>query len=264
MITKPKKSLGQNFLQNKSIVGNIIRVADVNSKDVVLEIGPGCGILTEELLKFSKKVIAVEKDDVLFEELKEKFSEEIENKKLVLIHGDILEEVTHLDVPRLSGYKLVANIPYNITGEILRMFLSVIPEEKQPKTVVLLVQKEVAERIVAHDGKESILSISVRAYGNPKLIKKVKKENFSPQPKVDSAILRIENISKDFFKGIDEKKFFEVVKMGFSQKRKKLSNTLKPIFGENLEKIFQKAQISPDLRAEKLSLDDWKRLLSVK
>ena len=120
-------------------------------------------------------------------------------------------------------------------------------------------QYEVAKRIVAEDKKESILSISVKAYGKPKYIKKVKAGSFSPMPKVDSAILLIENISRDFFKNIDEEKFFKMVKAGFSQKRKKLSNTLKSILGEDLKKVFKKARISPDLRAENLTIFDWQK-----
>ena len=254
IVIRAKKSLGQNFLKNKSVVLDIVQAANLNSEDTVLEIGPGKGVLTGELLKIAKKVIAVEKDDMLFEYLLEKFAHEIENEKLVLIHGDILEENT--DLPK--DYKLVANIPYNITGEIIKMFLTA---KKQPSLIVLLVQYEVAERIIVKDGKESILSISVKVYGEPKLVKKVMKENFSPQPRVDSAILLIENISKDFFKGISEKDFFILVKAGFSQKRKKLSNTLKSILRDNLDKTFKRANISPDLRAEKLNISDWKKLL---
>jgi len=260
---KAKKSLGQNFLKNKSVVKDVVRSAQLKSGDTVLEIGPGKGILTEELLKKVQKVIAVEKDDGLYKFLKEKFAEEIEGGRLNLVHGDILSP--HLDVGRLSGYKLVSNIPYNITGEIIKRFLS---GDKQPESITLLVQYEVAKRIVgmkkpfdSAQGKESILSISVKVYGNPKFVKKVSAKNFSPKPKVDSAILVIENISKDFFQDIDEEKFFKLVKAGFSQKRKMLSNTLKDIFGKKLEKTFKKAKISPDLRAEKLKTEDWKRLL---
>jgi len=197
---KAKKSLGQNFLKNKSVVKDIVRASDLKKEDVVLEIGPGKGILTIELLKSSSNVIAIEKDDDLYEYLKEKFSDEVRGEKLNLIHGDILKE----ELPEIKNYKLIANIPYNITGQILKKFLS---GKNQPKLIALLIQKEVAERIVAKDGKESILSMSVKAYGQPKFIKKVKAENFSPKPRVDSAILLIENISKDFFEDISEEKF---------------------------------------------------------
>ncbi len=243
-----KKSLGQNFLRNKSVVKNIVSASNLKNNDIVLEIGPGKGILTEELLKNSEKVIAIEKDDGLYKFLKEKFWEEIENKKLNLLHGDILKE----KLPKLKKYKLISNIPYNITGEIIRKFLS---GDNQPELITLLVQKEVAKRIVAADGKESILSISVKAYGKPKYIKKVSARDFSPAPKADSAILSIEKISKDFFKNINEKGFFDLVKKGFSQKRKKLSNTLKGLVKP------KKSPVNLSLRAENLSLTDWKKLL---
>lgn len=241
---KAKKSLGQNFLTNKSIIKTIIDVSSLKESDTVLEIGPGKGILTEELLRNAERVIAVEKDDNLFQLLKEKF----ENKKLKLIHGDILD----VSLPELEKYKVVANIPYNITGLIIKKFLTL---KNKPETMTLLVQKEVAERIVAQKGKESILSISVKAYGKPKYIKKVGAGNFFPKPKVDSAILLIENISNDFFKDISEKKFFELVKKGFSQKRKKLSNNLKGLIDAH------KSPIDLNLRAEDLTLFDWKKIL---
>jgi 16S rRNA (adenine1518-N6/adenine1519-N6)-dimethyltransferase len=141
---RAKKSLGQNFLKNKSIVFDIIQIADLSLDDTVLEIGPGKGILTKVLLEKVQKVIAVEKDDLLFEFLQKQFSMEIESGKLELVHGDILEELAHLDFSRPSGYKVVANIPYNITGEILRKFLSA---ENQPQKVSsLLVSKRMVNQ----------------------------------------------------------------------------------------------------------------------
>src|SRR6185312_3875994 len=139
--------------------------------DVVLEIGPGRGVLTEKMLAQAKRVIAVEKDDELFVVLQEKFKKEIRNKELELVHADILDYLPE------GNYKLIANIPYNITGAILEKFLS---EEHQPSLAVLLVQKEVAQRIVARDDKESILSISVKVYGEPKYIDTVKAGSFNP------------------------------------------------------------------------------------
>jgi 16S rRNA (adenine1518-N6/adenine1519-N6)-dimethyltransferase len=167
---------------------------EVNEKDIVIEIGPGKGALTEKLLERAGKVIAIEKDCELVKFLQEKFKKEIENGKLELIEGDILKlRITNYE---LRKYKLIANIPYNITGAIIKKFLT---EENQPEKMVLLVQKEVAERIVARDGKESILSLSVKAYGEPKYIMKVSKRFFSPEPKVDSAIIAINNISRGRF-----------------------------------------------------------------
>jgi 16S rRNA (adenine1518-N6/adenine1519-N6)-dimethyltransferase len=189
----------------------------------------------------------------LFERLKTLFVKEIKEGRLELINEDILK-IENLGLER---YKLVANIPYYITGEILREFLS---NRTQPEKIVLMLQKEVAERIVAKNGKESILSISVKAYGEPKYIRKVEKENFKPKPKVDSAILLIKNISRKNFFEIDEKEFFNLVKKGFSQKRKLLSNNLKDILKEKTKEIFENCKIPLKSRAENLSLSDWQCL----
>ena len=156
------------------------------------------------------------------------------------------------------GYLVIANIPYYITGLFLRKFLET---EIQPSKIVVMVQKEIADRIVAKDGKESILSISVKAYGEPKVIMKVSRGSFDPMPNVDSAILEISDISENFFtqngKKIDEKKFFEIVKAGFAHKRKILSANLKEILGENLPQIFAELNLSPNARAEDLKIQDW-------
>src|SRR3989344_2448242 len=159
---KPKKSLGQHFLKSRDALRKIIQAGEISQDDVILEIGPGKGVLTEELLKNSSRIIAVEKDRELFVFLSEKFQKEVKEKKLILINEDILN--SKIENLKLKIYKLISNIPYNITGAILKKFLT---EKYQPKRMVLLVQKEVAERIVARDKKESILSISVKAYGEP-------------------------------------------------------------------------------------------------
>ncbi len=253
-----KKSLGQHFLKSEKALNSIVKAGDVRNTDTVLEIGPGQGALTEKLLATSCKVLAIEKDDGLVEELKEKFKIEIENGKLKLIHGDILE----FDLSKLeaNNYKLVANIPYNITGAIFRKFLSA---EHQPSRMVLLVQKEVAERIVAKDKKESILSISVKVYGNPKYIEKVLAGSFTPAPTVDSAILLVENISKSFFEKFSEDDFFSLLKAGFASKRKKLSSNLSLLFPkEKVQETFAQLSIDPNTRAEDIELQTWKDLAS--
>lgn len=227
--------------------------AEIDTKDTVLEIGPGRGILTGVLLSRAHKVIAVEKDKELVALLEEKFAKEIESGKFSLIHGDIREY-------QLKGnYKVVANIPYYITGEIIRYFLST---ENQPKSITLMIQKEVADRIIAKDNKESLLSLSVKAYGEPHFITKVAAGNFFPKPNVDSAILHIENISKKFFDGISEEKFFEVLHAGFAHKRKVLIQNLTSLGTkrERLEKIFFESKIPPKVRAEDLSLAEWQKL----
>jgi len=249
---KAKKSLGQNFLKSELIIEKIVETADLKLKDVVLEIGPGKGILTEKLLEKSKKVIAIEKDYRLIEFLQEKFKQEIENSHLTLIYNDILE----IDPKTLikTPYKIVANIPYYITGQFLRKFLS---SNFQPTKIVVMIQKEVAKRITTSDKKESILSLSIKAYGKPKYIATVKASNFSPAPKVDSAILLIDEISKNLLKNTGEKIFFQLIKKGFSNKRKMLINNLSFIDKNKLKNTFDKLNIPIKVRAEDLSLQNW-------
>jgi len=251
---KAKKSLGQNFLKSTNVIEKIIKAADLKTSDVVLEVGPGKGVLTKKLLEQANKVIAIEKDHRLIEFLQEKFKDEIKNGKLELIYGDILK-IKNSDL--FKNYKIISNIPYYITGKFLRKFLST---DFQPSKIVVMLQKEVAQRITTPKGKESILSISIKSYGKPKYIDTVKAENFSPQPKVDSAILLIDDISKDFFNEIDEKSFFQIVKIGFSNKRKMLVNNLLFIPKKELSQIFKKLKIPLKTRAEDLSLEEWKML----
>lgn len=259
MEIKAKKSLGQNFLKSKKAISTMVEASGIGPYDTVLEIGPGQGVLTEKLLETGAKVISVEKDDRLIDMLKEKFVKEIKNSQFKLVSGDILE----LDLVPLGltarNYKLIANIPYYITGLIFRKFLS---GDIQPKKMVIMVQKEIADRIIARDEKESLLSLSVKAYGIVKKIMKVEKENFSPKPKVDSAILLVDNISKDFFKEISEENFFEVIKIGFAHKRKMLISNLKEKFGKkDLLKIFQDLKLTEKARSEDLKLEEWKSLI---
>lgn len=261
---KAKKSLGQNFLKSIPALNAIVLAGEIKKDDIILEIGPGKGALTEKLLEKSGKVIAIEKDRDLLELLKEKFKEEIKNGKFVLINEDVLNyEIKE------KNYKIIANIPYNITGAILKKFLTA---ENQPERMVLMVQNEVARRIVARDGDESILSISVKAYGKPKIVMKVSARYFSPAPKVDSAIIAINNISRETFnspprpsgtppykEGEDfESKFWELVKNGFAHKRKVLVSNLKDLYKkEKILEIFEKLNISEKTRAEDLTLENW-------
>lgn len=258
-IIKAKKSLGQNFLKSKKALIEIVKAGDIKETDTILEIGPGQGALTEKILETGTKVIAVEKDDRLISILNEKFQKEIANNQLKIIHDDVLElDLTSINLEN-NKYKLIANIPYYITGLIFRKFLS---GNIQPEKIVIMVQKEIADRIIANDKKESLLSLSVKVYGNAKKIMKVEKENFSPQPKVDSAILLVDNISKNFFEGITEEFFFEIIKTGFAHKRKMLIANLKEKFDrEKLITIFQKLKISEKIRPEDLSISDWKNLI---
>ncbi len=278
---KAKKALGQNFLKSEPALRKIIEVGEIGSKDVVLEIGPGKGALTKQLLASGCQLIAVEKDNNLCELLKTKFRKKIMSGQLNLIHEDILKFnideailvfMNGLAEPlglgarktedlsknlKLRKYKIIANIPYNITGAILKKFLT---GKKQPKSMVLMVQHEVAKRIIARDGKESVLSISVKAYGKPKLIMKVPARYFSPAPKVDSAIIAINNISREIFikNKISEEKFWEIVKAGFAHKRKKLGGNLKNLKNQVNKEVFENLK---EKRAENLNLFDWVSLV---
>lgn len=257
MIHKAKKSMGQNFLKSQEALREMCKAGEINNNDIILEIGPGKGALTEKLLEKVGKVIAVEKDRDLIEILSEKFANEIKSGKLELISSDILDFNTKTYNLETRTYKIIANIPYNITGAIFKKFLS---NEIQPERMILLVQKEVAERIVARDKKESILSLSVKVYGNTKYIMKVHKRFFSPSPKVDSAIVAITNISKNNFKtDAEEKIFFEIVRAGFAHKRKVLRKNLENLQKEpnQIDKIFEKLKINPKARAEDIELEKW-------
>jgi len=253
-----KKSLGQNFLKSEKALSQIMEAGEIEPRETVLEIGPGLGALTEKLLLSGARVIAVEKDDNLFTKLKGKFKNELEEGRIALIHEDIMD--FKIETLR-EKYKLIANIPYNITGAILEKFLSA---SHQPEKMVLLVQKEVAERIVARDGKESILSISVKAYGKPTYIDRVLAGSFVPAPKVDSAIISIENISKDFFQDFSEESFFRILKAGFLAKRKKLSSNLSTFaHKEKLEAALVTLGFTPNARAEELPPQGWRKITQI-
>ena len=253
---KQKKSLGQNFLNSESIIRDIVAAGNIERSDVILEIGPGLGVLTRELLQTGAKVISVEKDDRLIPELQKMFMREITLKQFDLIHADILD----LELPHITkgNYKVIANIPYYITGQVIRMFLE---SDKQPLSMTLLVQKEVAERIVAKDGKESLLSLSVKAFGEPRYVRTVGRGAFTPQPNVDSAVLTIENISKNRLKDLDPNFFFAILHAGFAHKRKQLLPNLASLYSkEKLLKAFDLCHIDHKARAEDMSLNTWVKL----
>ncbi|MDB5187893.1 MAG: hypothetical protein JWO50_413 [Candidatus Kaiserbacteria bacterium] len=245
--------LGQHFLKNAYYAHLLAQSLHANPGETILEIGPGKGMLTRELLKTGANIIAIEKDAELLPILESVFEEEIKTGKLKIVMQDI-REVTPESLDLHSGtYTLGANIPYYITGEIIRRFLST---PAQPRTISILIQKEVAQRIVS--AKESLLSLSVKAYGTPKIISKVAAGNFFPAPQVDSAILTIENISQDLFKDISEELFFEVLHAGFASKRKQLLNNLGEKYGkEIILKVFEKCGIDAKSRAETLPINKW-------
>jgi 16S rRNA (adenine1518-N6/adenine1519-N6)-dimethyltransferase len=265
---KAKKSLGQNFLKSEKALNSIIKAADLKPEDFVVEIGPGKGALTIKLLESGAGVLAIEKDDRMCEFLKDIFKDSLD-KNFSLLCGDILE----MDLEKLKTvaikYKLIANIPYYITGAIIRKFLS---GAHQPERMVLLMQKEVAERIIAKDQKGSLLSISVKTYCEPIFIEVVKAGSFVPAPSVDSAIVLFQNISKKNFidNNVSEDLFFKVLNAGFAHKRKMLLGNLKDLQKEKIEdggeksfakinipEIFSKIKLDPKIRAENLTVGQW-------
>ena len=264
--------LGQHFLKSESLAQKIAETAAIAPNDVVLEIGPGKGILTAELIKRAKKVIAAEKDVELVKFLKEKFvlADYPATDRLKIIHADALKFNPKFQLGGLaSKYKIAANIPYYITSRFLRIFLE---SDCQPSAMTLMVQKEVAQRIVAQPPKMNLLAISVQVFSQPKIAFKVSRKYFSPAPKVDSAVIAVANISRDFFikNDIKEKRFFALVKAGFSHKRKLLINNLKNLFLDKdrekektwrlslqVEKIFKKCVVPEKARAENLTLENW-------
>ncbi|MEK7584929.1 MAG: 16S rRNA (adenine(1518)-N(6)/adenine(1519)-N(6))-dimethyltransferase RsmA [Patescibacteria group bacterium] len=253
---RAKKSLGQNWLTNPAPLARMIEAARLAAGETVLEVGPGTGSLTAALLATGAKVVAVEKDDRLISLLQNKFAPEIKSGQLTLIHKDILDFLKTPDAsvgtPTLRrGYKLIANLPYYITGQLLRQVLT---STHQPSLVVVMLQKEVAERIVSKNNKESLLSISVKIYGEPKYVATVRAGNFQPVPKVDSAILLIDQINKNKFveAKVSEEKVFQILKQGFGSKRKMLKNNL----GVE-EEVLTLCTLDSKVRAEDLKLEDW-------
>lgn len=248
-----KKSLGQHFLTSSDIARAVVTAGGVQPGDVVLEIGPGTGILTTELLAQDARVIAIEKDADAIAILQERFAREQKEGKLTIVEGDI-RACTPESLGISGAYKIVANIPYYITGEILRASLT---QAHQPKSMALLVQKEVAERI-CRSPKESLLSLSVKVYGVPSYVRTVRAGSFNPPPKVDSAILAIANISRENFLDISESCFFSLIKKAFSEKRKQVQATLGALVGkENLFTALDELNINPQTRPEDIDSTLW-------
>jgi 16S rRNA (adenine1518-N6/adenine1519-N6)-dimethyltransferase len=257
--TRPSKGLGQNFLIDKRILEKIIESAEIKITDTILEVGPGLGTLTRELAKSAGEVIAVEKDETMIEILKETLKD---HSNVQVIPGDILK----LD-PKpytLNPYKVVANIPYYLTSPLIRKFLE---SENQPSEMILMLQKEVAQRICAKPGKMSILAVSVQFYANAKIISYVSKNCFWPAPKIDSAIIKIIPKAQSPKPKINVGLFFKIVKAGFSQPRKQLAGNLSKILPPKADqpgagKIkatewLLANNIKPTQRAETLSVGDW-------
>ncbi|MCL4861723.1 MAG: ribosomal RNA small subunit methyltransferase A [Caldilineaceae bacterium] len=266
---RPKKSLAQNFLVDETHRDRIIAAADLTPADTVLEIGPGRGVLTERLAQQAGRVVAVELDDRLIEPLRQQFAGQ---PHVAIVHGDILalDPVELIDDGRWTiddgpsddpkSYKVVANLPYYITSAVLRHLLEA---RVRPTLAVVMVQKEVAERICAAPGAMSLLAVSVQFYAAPRIVDRVPAGAFRPQPKVDSAVLRLDVRPQPAVTDVPPADFFRVVRAGFSQKRKQLRNTLSA--GLLLPKAvadgaLQAAGIDPTRRAETLALAEWAAL----
>ncbi len=249
--TAPKKSLGQNFLMHRRIAERIVIEAGVSETDTVLEIGPGTGMLTRALLQKAGKVIAVEADNELVPQLEQEFATEIGEGKLKVLQQDIRA----FDPSSIEGeYKVVANIPYYITGEIIREFLTT---EHKPTSITFLVQKEVAVRI-ARSKKESLLSLSVKAFGTPHYRFTVPKGAFFPAPNVDSAVLSITDIHSPFASPKEQSRFFEILHAGFAHKRKQLAGNLSDVFpSANVLTAMEESGLSTTARAEDIGLISW-------
>lgn len=252
-----KKSLGQHFLNDTNIAGKIADAGDIKKGETVLEIGPGTGILTEALLSRGAKVVAVEADIRAIDVLRARFARAVEDGTLALHHADI-RETSFESLGLITGnFKIIANIPYYISGLLFRLALSGLVK---PSTVVFLVQKEVAERITLRNTtkKESLLSLSVKAYGDPTYVFTVKRGSFTPPPKVDSAVINISDISSNRLSAVGDERFFELLKLGFSSRRKQLFGSLKGKYGEEvLRNAFLTSKIPLKARGEDLGIETW-------
>ena len=250
----PKKSLGQHWLKDPEILADIAEAAELTGDDVVLEIGPGLGTLTSRLLARANSVTAVEFDADLARKLPGQFP----GKKLTVVNQDILQ----FDLNQLpKNYKVVANVPYYITSKIVEKLMTA---ENKPSIAVLLVQKEVAERIAAGAGNMSVLSVSVQIFAEAELDIEVPRQFFTPPPKVDSQVVVLRTRNNSLITPEDQRDFFRIVKAGFSAKRKKLRSSLSGGLGIDksvAEELLKNAGISPDARAEDLAIEDWKKLL---
>jgi len=248
----PSKRLGQTFLIDKNVIKKVIRTANLQPEDIVLEIGPGFGALTQEIAKKVKKVIAVEKDKKICKILRGTLKD---FSNIDIINKDILRYKL-----QVTNYKIVANLPFYITAPTIRMFLE---NKHPPKKMVLIIQKEVAQRICAKPPEMNILAVSVQFYGNPKIIGYISKKSFHPQPKIDSAIIRIIPRKSAYNTISFRKRFFKIVKAGFSHPRKQLANNLLNKLKLNKEQInswLKKNNIQPNQRAENLTMENWIKL----
>ena len=250
-----RKSLGQHWLRDEVALRQIVQAANLKSDDTVLEIGPGPGTLTRYLVAKAKKVVAVELDHNLAIQLPQR----LPAANLKVVEGDVLKfNLTKLPL----DYKVVANIPYYLTAKLLRIFTETT---NPPKLLVLLVQKEVAERICAGPGRMSLLSVSVQIKYEVQQGPILPAKRFIPVPKVDSQVVILKKRTRPLFRGLDEKKFFQIVRAGFSQRRKKLRSSLSGglrLPKTEVDQLLNSADINGDLRPESLTLEQWYKLYS--
>lgn len=252
---KPRKGLGQNFLVDPAALKRIVAAADLSKDDIVVDVGAGVGTLTRPLAEHSGRVLAVELDDHLVAILREEMAD---LPNVQIIHGNILK-LPDLDLCNL-GYKVVANLPYYITSAVLRHFLARAP---RPRLMVVTVQREVAERIVATPGQMNLLAVSVQLYGQPRIVGRIGASSFYPAPSIDSSVVRIdvsEQPTVVLAAGVDQKLFFRVARAGFAQKRKTLRNSLSAglhLAPALVEEALGQAGIDPRRRAQTLSLPEW-------
>ncbi len=256
---KPKKSLGQNFLIEPAGLNKVINAAEITADDEVLEIGAGLGSLTYLLAQTARQVVAVEIDKAMLPPLRQALAE-FDNVRVIA--GDILE-LKPDELMQGQDYVVVANIPYYISSAIIRHLMAA---NRRPKRVVLTLQKEVAERILARDGKMSLLSLSVHLFGQVSLAGLIPAGSFLPAPEVDSAVLKIELYPQPMVPLEQQDAFFKLAHAGFGQKRKTLRNSLSAglaLAGSQVETLLLEAGIDPKRRAETLSISEWKRLTQI-
>jgi len=254
---RPFKGWGQNFLIDESVLSKIIKAAELKKSDAVLEIGPGSGVLTRELAERVKNMIAVEKDRKMVEILKENLKS---FKNVKIIHNDILKIENWKFIEncklKIGNYKIVANLPYYIASPVIRKFLE---SDNPPQEMVLMVQKEVAQRICAKPPKMNLLAVSVQFYADPEIISYISKASFWPRPKVDAAIIKI-TPANVYRKQINPELFFKIIKAGFSHPRKQILNNLSKGLGLNKKTALarlKKSDIDPRKRPEALAISDW-------
>ncbi len=252
-----KRSLGQNFLTSTVVPNWMCEAGEVKNGDIILEIGPGTGMLTKVLLERGAIITAVEADERAITTLNEMFQKELKSGQLTIHHGDAREITPEILGLQDRGFKVVANIPYYLSGFLLRTLLE---SPIQPSNLTFLIQKELAERI-ARDEKESILSLSVKVFGNPMYKKNVARGHFYPKPKVDSAILSIYHINQNNFTHFKKELFFKILHLGLGNKRKQLLSNLSKEYPRTvLEQTFSELSIPLNIRGEDLKLETWLKL----